>query len=117
MSVDINSIINNVYKDFTANFLAAIGTDSKELLVTGATYVTDAKVSLTAIGAAALATENPMSWSEFKLKMIEEGKIGVAAFKSVEQLFASDLQAFFSSQIAFFESLLLGELVKLQQPQ
>jgi len=114
MSVDINSIISGVYNDFANNFLAAIGTDSKELLVTGATYVTDAKTSLVAIGTAALATENPMSWAEFKLKLIEEGKIAVAAFKSVEQLLATDVQSFINSQIASFESLLLGQLIKLQ---
>jgi|SRR6185503_20230242 len=113
---DVNTIVSNVYNTFAGNLIAAVGTDSKELLITAAGFAADAKTSLLAIGTAALATENPMSWSEFKLKMIEESKIAEAAFLSVEQLLASDVQSFVSNQLASFESLLLGELVKLQQP-
>ena len=116
MSLDIKTIISNLYTTFAGEVITAIGTDSKELITTGAGYLADAKASLTSIGIAALAETNPMSWQEVKLKLSEEGKIAEAAFLSVEQQLASDLQSFVNRIITLFESLLTNQLLQLQAP-
>jgi hypothetical protein len=113
---DIKTIISNIYTTFAGEVVTAIGTDSKQLLTTGAGYLADAKSSLTAIGMAALAPTDPMSWQEVKLKLAAEGKIAEAAFISVEQQLASDLQSFVNSIITLFESLLTNQLLQLQAP-
>lgn len=112
--MNLTNVLNGIYATFTGNLITSVGVDSKELLQTAAQYAADAKKSLVAIGEAALANENPMSWAEFKLKMIEEGKIAEAAFLSVEQLLATDLQSFVNDQLYSFEGLLISELSKLQ---
>lgn len=112
--MDIKTLVNNIYTTFAGEVITAIGTDSKELITTGAAYLADAKASLTAIGVAALAETDPMSWQEVKLKLITEGKIAEAAFLSVEQQLASDLQSFVNRIISLFESLLTNQLLQLQ---
>lgn len=117
MAIDIKQIINDLYTTFAGEIITAVGTDSKELITTAAGYLADAKSSLSAIGIAALASTDPMSWQEVKLKLAEEGKIAEAAFLSVEQQLASDLQSFVNTIISLFEKLLTNQLMKLQQQQ
>ena|SRR6185503_150159 len=112
--IDIKSIVENIYTTFEGELLNAISDDTKELVATAQTYLADAKASLTAIGVAALSPENPMSWQEVKLKLIEEGKIAVAAFLSIEQQLASDIQSFVNTIISTFEHLLTNALLQLQ---
>lgn len=114
MPLDIKTLINNIYTTFAGEVITAVGTDSKELLTVSASYLADAKSSLTAIGEAALAQTNPMSWQEVKLKLLQEGDIAKAAFISVEQLIIGDFQDFIKKIIATFESLLTNQLVQLQ---
>jgi len=112
--MDIKTLVNSIYTTFAGEVITAIGTDSKELITTGAGYLADAKNSLTTIGIAALAETDPMSWQEVKLKLTMEGKIAEAAFLSVEQQLASDLQSFVNKIINLFESLLTDQLLQLQ---
>lgn len=115
MALDIKNLVNEIYATFAGDVLSAVGTDSKALLVTAATFLADAKASLSAIGIAALAPENPMSWQEVKLKLIDEGKIALAAFLSIEQQVVSDIQGLVNTIISSFEKLLTNTLVQLQQ--
>lgn len=111
--MDLQSTMNNLYSSFAGEVVTEIGTDSKELLKAGAIMLSDSKSEFFAIGLAVLNKENPMSYAEAKLKLIQVGKNIVASFETIEQIIASDIQSLVTKIIAIFENLLTGQLQKM----
>jgi len=123
--MDLTNIKDTLLSEF-ANELAVLAGQSTEVIAVAKDYANDSKEVYGTIIESALKGLSPdpaikaegISYAEAKIDLVRETEVCAAAFKSVEQIIASDLEmdvkTFAQKAIAIFENLAANLFVSLK---